>query len=296
MPVQYDYRVDWLTLTVRGGYEAPQLRGDAPRAREIAAAVLHMFALPVVSSELFAGRPQHGYAYEFTDPISALSVNVGANLEQQGLMLVATGTSLASRVDGRLLLLMGLEQGWKPTRIDVAFDLYDSGTTVREMHAEYTEPTGQRLAHSTGLRESRSGATFTIGSRASEKYIRIYDKAGEQGVVADWVRVEIELKGDAAVEYAQDISIDPSSASVLIAPLLARQTNTIALTMGSIAGGHEPARPITRAESNPNKLLWLRKSVVPTLVKLFYRDREVFNRFLAELDTAINEKNAPDRM
>jgi len=289
--IQYDHHVDWLTLTVRGGYDAPQIRGNAPRAREIAASVFHMFALPVVAEHLFAGRPEFGYAYAFTDPTSAITVNVGSDLEKQGLMLVATGTSLTARVDGRLLLLQGLEQGWKPTRIDVAFDIHDSGVTVRQMHEEYTADDRGRMIRSVGLKESRTGATFTVGARSSEKYLRIYDKAGEQGVRGDWVRVEIELKGDAAIEYAGDIATDDSSASVLIAPLLSGCANDLARTMQQIAGGHEPARPITRAESNPNKLLWLRKSVIPTLVKLFYNDRVTFNKFLDDLHTAIDEEN-----
>lgn len=63
--------------------------------------------------------------------------------------------------------------------------------------------------------ESDSGTTVSIGSRASERYLRIYDKAAE--VVANhdfevsevpehWLRVELECKGDYAHRTALYIS------------------------------------------------------------------------------------------
>lgn len=44
--------------------------------------------------------------------------------------------------------------------------------------------------------------TITIGSRTSGKYVRIYDKAVEQGVDGTWTRLEVELKSDVAHQAA----------------------------------------------------------------------------------------------
>ena len=45
--------------------------------------------------------------------------------------------------------------------------------------------------------------TITIGSRSSGKYVRIYDKAVEQGADGTWTRLEVELKGDVANQAAR---------------------------------------------------------------------------------------------
>jgi phage replication initiation protein len=46
------------------------------------------------------------------------------------------------------------------------------------------------------------GWTVYVGSRASDSYIRIYNKAVEQGVDGHWIRVECEIKGDKAPSFA----------------------------------------------------------------------------------------------
>ena len=47
-------------------------------------------------------------------------------------------------------------------------------------------------------KNGRVGKTIYIGSRSSEKMIRIYDKAAEQNQEGVWIRYEIETKGDFA--------------------------------------------------------------------------------------------------
>lgn len=95
--------------------------------------------------------------------------------------------------------------GGKYTRFDVALDdkvgllgldtikeamlkkTYSGHMTTFEPHEKYDLRTG-KYKH----RELR------LGSRTSENYIRVYDKALEQRVEGHWIRFEIEVKGDRA--------------------------------------------------------------------------------------------------
>lgn len=292
----YSVHIDWLTLTVKGGFNLKQTIGDEGYARQIAQSCLCDFGVIVPSQNLFALRPVFGYAYGYSSSETGLQVHVGGDIEQQGVMLIATGQALANGRNGQQLLGDGLALGWKPTRIDVAFNFQNSGSSVQAFRDDYVFVHEGAPKRKTQLISSRSGDTFTIGSRTSEKYVRVYDKAAEQGIDGDWKRVEIELKGLAAIEYAQDIADSPSAASVLITPMLGIMGNTIAVMMGHIAGGYDPARPVSRPETLGNKLLWLQKSVIPSLVTMYYADAPQFEKFRELLNKAIEDGASPGMM
>lgn len=96
------------------------------------------------------------------------------------------------------------------TRIDLALDLFDSGGHVLDIFHAWkcnqvaTTARTVTIFSREGVTEDK-GATVYIGSRSSEKYTRIYDKGKEQNTDLDWIRIEIELKGDRAVLAVNDI-------------------------------------------------------------------------------------------
>lgn len=92
--------------------------------------------------------------------------------------------------------------GGRASRVDWAIDDYEGRITRERLRA--CEDGGGILTRwrETGWRTSRkggqpSGWTFTMGSRQSEAYLRIYDKKLQQGGTdrPHWVRVELECKG-----------------------------------------------------------------------------------------------------
>lgn len=96
-------------------------------------------------------------------------------------------------------------EGAKFTRIDFAADDL-KGTLDLEIIGKAVKAR-QYVARSkkwTHIENSEGGQTYGFGSRSSDSYIRIYDKAAEQNVPGHWIRVEIELKREraqAAVDY-----------------------------------------------------------------------------------------------
>lgn len=95
--------------------------------------------------------------------------------------------------------------GCKFTRLDLAIDL--RGVTIDIVGLLDCEHEGSANndpeLYQKG-RNARGGATLYIGSRQSEKYLRIYDKAKERKLTdLTWVRVELELKSDTATKIAK---------------------------------------------------------------------------------------------
>lgn len=106
------------------------------------------------------------------------------------------------------------------TRIDAAFD--DRTGTVTVEKVQEAVDAGQLVTRArkgrnisgidlaTGLKE---GGTVEIGSRSSESFTRIYNKAAEQrskGIAVDgeWTRVEVELKGERADRFGLNLMLE----------------------------------------------------------------------------------------
>lgn len=91
------------------------------------------------------------------------------------------------------------------TRLDVAYD--DRDTNLIDLDKIwYALERGEYVSRSSYYREdSSSGArTIYLGSRHSEYFFRIYDKAKERGYFDDdmhWVRLELQLRRDYALSF-----------------------------------------------------------------------------------------------
>ncbi len=91
------------------------------------------------------------------------------------------------------------------TRADFAIDDYEKRFTYERMKDIVASGAivsrwrkWQFLETGRLLSGERRGWTLYLGSRNSEAMVRIYDKAGEQGVKGPWVRFEMEYKKDTA--------------------------------------------------------------------------------------------------
>lgn len=90
----------------------------------------------------------------------------------------------------------------KPTRLDVYVD--DSSETLSRKKIVSAANQHNYRTHVRNIRQNNDitgkgdGWTISAGSRSSEAYLRIYDKAAEQKSSEPCVRVELELKSGAA--------------------------------------------------------------------------------------------------
>jgi phage replication initiation protein len=102
-------------------------------------------------------------------------------------------------------------------RVDIAMDdtqgLLDMKEIARktEDKCEIVCLAHEGIRHKGTFGRTKDGHTETYGSRQSETFVRIYDKAAEQSaktgeLIALWIRVEFEYKGDRAQAVADYIA------------------------------------------------------------------------------------------
>ena len=203
------FSIDWIAYTLRysdfpeGLHYAKMATSDVIR---------HYSWLDMVSeaAQVFDGEwveTSGLYSYKYGAEHSTGIKVFWSDDMKMGIHTVYSGTALRN-VNALELIATLWALGAKFTRIDVCNDDFGEGiTTVRdyvEMYQSGDYEGRKRSWHE--IKSGNGGHTFYIGSRQSERMIRIYDKGSEQGLDADqWVRVELELKGDAAVGLAQHI-------------------------------------------------------------------------------------------
>jgi phage replication initiation protein len=98
--------------------------------------------------------------------------------------------------------------GGQFARLDVAIDdrsgLLDLEEVAKAPWVGRTDK--RRVVRGTDQNGDVAEHTITFGSRVSETYLRIYDKALEQGQEGHWVRCELELKRERAQALAEEIA------------------------------------------------------------------------------------------
>lgn len=169
------------------------------------------------------------YGYDLND-YGGMGYDRSANILEGGRVYWHSSNNemgMHVRLNAQSLSLVGMTPlglinrvlGWgaKFTRIDIAFDDFDGLLDIDEMYRKtlagelvtrWTKVT--RVNGSNMTTGQKTGDTVSIGSRASEAYLRIYDKLLEReakGVnipdIDSWVRVELELKSDKAQVVAE---------------------------------------------------------------------------------------------
>jgi phage replication initiation protein len=115
------------------------------------------------------------------------------------------------------LLNRVIDWGGKFRRLDLAFDDRDGTLNLDEMHQKLANgevvTRWRRVARIVGREiggAQKSGDTVAVGVRASNSYLRMYDKKLERLAknvdvtdIEHWVRVELELKADKANEFGR---------------------------------------------------------------------------------------------
>lgn len=98
----------------------------------------------------------------------------------------------------------------KLTRVDVAFDDHTGRVPMKEVLHLTLNKLHRSIWRSYKVEISNEGTSCMYGSKQSEIYCRIYDKAAERGFGSDlhWVRIETVFKRDRAHELAQIILKD----------------------------------------------------------------------------------------
>jgi DNA relaxase NicK len=179
--METDAKIDWLSFTIER---------DAPMAS----------LETMVGTFQETGQGRNGYTKTFTSETGAMLLS-GGNVNM-GTHIILTGSSLETirnngNVDSELCRLV-LALSGKAARLDLAIDIVRGSLTVQDCEDAWMSREMVTPAKSSTRITSfpRGGNTLYIGSRSSERMLRIYDKAVEQDIVDQgaWLRLELEIK------------------------------------------------------------------------------------------------------
>lgn len=110
------------------------------------------------------------------------------------------------RRDGRpssKILTWHVGRGAKISRIDIAVDVFDSEWSLLDFEKrEANLKTGARK-EPTYVKSANNGWTVYVGSRTSDRFLRIYNKSAESETDVDHIRIELECKG----RYARALAL-----------------------------------------------------------------------------------------
>lgn len=194
---KYSVFIDWLRFTVPYGVEFRYLMPLMP-CFEPSGEVLTPFPNYTGSMALVCGR-----------------IDWNDDRPEQRVMVTLTGQDLARMRDTfsdvELLRDIAKIEGIRITRLDLATDTNDTRISPAELKKDWkTERFKTRAKMLSEIRKEGKegeyqGHTVYIGSRQSEQFLRVYDKAAESGQEGHLTRVELELKGHKAFEALHTI-------------------------------------------------------------------------------------------
>lgn len=196
--------------------------------------------------------------------------------------------TLGRRLDGALIRLSGsvAHQFWRTfhglsdrcTRLDLAVTGHTNATDFNVAHLAQREARAWKRKNDSRLKvgfqfTDPGGATCTLGSRASEKYGRIYDKFAEAGAPyspGDW-RWEAEYKGEQARTLAECLYAEnarPERVGSLTMAFFAERGITVPF---DASGGQWRYTAYREKVSAEDRLEWLHSNVRPMVQELTYQ-------------------------
>lgn len=179
--------IDWLSFTSR------HERGEGA----------HLFPPFDTGGRWSRETPKFGYRKALRTHTGILVMYDGST-ESMGTHYQYSGTALQTHFslwgDYSLILAWHSDRHHKCTRIDLAIDVLDAPGWLDTIaaHLEAGKYSGSARTITTVKSVTGPGQTIYVGSRQSELFVRIYDKAAQTGAQGDWTRIEVECKGDRA--------------------------------------------------------------------------------------------------
>lgn len=176
------------------------------------------------------------------------------------------------------------------TRIDLALDAREEHLSISSLAAIVKHSTdGLRVKSFSHIISQDGGETLYLGSRQSEQYIRVYNKAAEQNMQGDWIRIELELKGSRAHQIGAQMAVKGEGDMTAIARGMIKNLADFPDANWQRVVG-EMAVSIGKARvDEPDTKGWLLGSVAPAMGRYIREtdDQTIIEDFLAIVDAFI---------
>jgi len=268
--------LDWLAYTIHWNTEYLHSQGHWPSPESIADVASFRV------TQWIHTKPLHGYTWAVSAADNAgLRVMGSERNSPMGVHVSWSGQALAT-VNPRALLRQVLNVGGSVRRIDLAFDVAED-VDFRALYNQLANGEVTTRARQHQIIESNTGTTIYVGSRTSDRFLRIYDKGAEQRTNDMWTRIELECKSDYAVGIAQYIDQNGYDGIPEIIRAFARWEkleyfddwfNSPTLFDG-----------LPKKEKTTDTRRWLMDACAPALARVMRDDTSFYVRFLDKVMT-----------
>jgi DNA relaxase NicK len=275
-----DASVDWLTVTMPVGFRSRFAANKAER--------------------IICAQEERGFERKYTNRLGFTGDRIEGmfyGFKGDTLMVITSGDTAAKHADFFIKLAENV------TRLDLAVTLHDdipsrdwTEIALKQVMKDGRVEGGSLTTHR--IEGTPTGRTLYIGSRSSDRYIRIYDKTAESPETyapTAW-RWEIEYKRPSSGVVAKRLLGDGISSRTILEHCTATFANLhIALPCRSIGPGWIARRP-TRLTTSETRLRYAQRVVAPFLkglVEAVGEDRvsQALDRSLFTRDRLISTEN-----
>jgi hypothetical protein len=278
--MQVSSTIDWLSFTQKG------------MSRE---------ELPFIPDfhdkhQKFPTTPRFGYL-KAKECECGLVVYFGDKSERMGAHFVYSGASL------RILIGEGVHPtevndyhrflGHVCTRLDLALDVRDCAEINQFIEEEVRRNRWSGTARSANIVKSTTSEAQTVyvGSRQSETFLRMYNKAAEQRVRGDWTRLEVELKRRSAERYSQHLAGQSALAVGELAKfLIDRQCHLDGSLWETLLRTPLQAVSVPQVRT-PDRAKWLIETCAPSLGRELQKPgkQDLWRQFVVAVAVAANK-------
>jgi hypothetical protein len=270
--------IDWLSYTLP--WKSPRIKHLSP---DVSVELVAERASGMI--ERWQGeRALHGYRWQFVSVekpglrvmISPRNHDMGVHIQFAGSALM--GENVMERLE------FALDAGGSITRIDLAVDVAQRWN-IRKMYEAVIDNRVVTRAKKPGYVESETGATCYVGSRTSEKFLRVYDKGGQLKSGRPWTRVELECKGGFAGRIAKFIRQEGLQAIPSVIRGFCDWTEFPA--WGDVMNSEIGRVSLPQPERQSNTRGWLLEIVAPALARYAAANPEFQSQFYSRVDALL---------
>lgn len=192
--------IDWLSITY--SWDDFNILASQPLNDALSKYIVEALSMPY-TGQWQPCSPLQGYGKAIVNK-AGVRVNFSRPGSPNGVHVVYSGGTLKVYGWQEILQTSNRLHG-RVTRIDIAYDVLDQYIDIMGLYNEVKAGRCITTSKKYSYIEGNSGQTLYIGSRQSERMLRIYDKAAETGSPGHWTRFELEVKGARARQMAHFI-------------------------------------------------------------------------------------------
>lgn len=192
--------------------------------------------------------------------------------DDMGMHVIMSGSALeylaAHENDVRWLLKSAVDMGAKTTRLDLAIDAKNCNVDIMVIYDACKAGLSKGTAQNINIIQGVDGsATLYVGSRQSDKFCRLYDKGIQSKLGGDWKRLEVELKGDVAKQYARVVAANGDKSISEFTWSTASKMMFVDAGNYPVLGTESKLLSMPKIEKQTDTEKWLCTQVIPVIEK-----------------------------